>query len=280
MRLSRPPRPALRPFVSTVWAIESGPEDPPFAPGREHVLPSGDMHLVFRLGDAPLRLFGGAHDAVGQKSATALVGGARASFYARELAAPSASVGALLRPGAAELLFGVTAGELAGRHTALDELWGAEAAIVQERLAEARGAAARLDVLERTLLRRLPAVRALHPAIAAALERLGAGGRVDEAVAASGFSHRHFVATFRRTVGLPPKLWSRVVRFGRALDRAAREPETPWVEIALDAGYSDQSHFQRDFAEVAGMTPGEYRRAAPAAPAHVPVEPPGARRRR
>jgi AraC-like DNA-binding protein len=280
MRLSRPPRPELRPFVSTVWAIEPGPEDPPFVPGREHVLPTGGMHLVFRLGEAPLRLFEGADDAVGRTAATALVGGARASFYVRELAAPSASVGAMLRPGAAELLFGVPAGELAGRHTALDELWGGAAAIAREQLLEARGAAARLERLERLLLRRLPAVRALHPAIAAALERLAASGRVDEAIAASGFSHRHFVATFRRAVGLAPKLWSRVVRFGRALDRAARAPETPWVEIALDAGYSDQSHFQRDFAEVAGMTPGEWRRAAPAAPAHVPADRPGGRRRR
>ena len=79
------------------------------------MLPSGDMHLVFRLDDAPLRLFDGAHDAVGQRAATALVGGARASFYARELAAPSASVGAMLRPGAAELLFGVPAGQYKAR---------------------------------------------------------------------------------------------------------------------------------------------------------------------
>lgn len=271
MRLFRPPRAALRPFVSTVWAIEPDPDDSPFVGGREHVLPSGAMHLVFRTSDAPLRLFDGSGDAVGRLAAPALVGGARAGFYARGLAAPATSVGAMLEPGAAELLFGATAEELAGRHTALEDLWGREAGLARERLLEARGAEARLAALEGLLLRRLPAVRALHPAIAAALELLAAGGRVDQAVAASGFSHRHFVATFRRTVGLPPKLWSRVVRFGRALDRAAREPETPWVEIALDAGYSDQAHFQRDFVEVAGVTPGQWRRAAPCAPAHLPV---------
>jgi AraC-like DNA-binding protein len=280
MRLSRPPRPALRPFVSTVWAIEPDPEDPPFSPGRESVLPTGGMHLVFRMTDVPLRLFDGPEDAVGRAAATALVGGARASSYLRELAAPAASVGAMLRPGASELLFGVSAEEIAGRHTALADHWGSAAELARERLFEARGAAARLDALEELLLGRLPALRALHPAIAAALERLAASGRVDAAVAASGFSHRHFVATFRRVVGLPPKLWSRVIRFGRALDRAAREPATPWVEIALDAGYADQSHFQRDFVAVAGMTPGEWRRAAPAAPAHVPVDPGDGRHRR
>jgi AraC-like DNA-binding protein len=238
------------------------------------------MHLVFRMTESPLRLFDGPEDAVGRAAATALVGGARASSYLRELAAPAASVGAMLRPGAAELLFGVSAEELAGRHTALGDLWGSAAELVRERLLAARGAAARLDVLEELLLARLPALRALHPGIAAALERLATNGHVGEAVAASGFSHRHFVATFRRAVGLPPKLWSRVVRFGRALDRAAREPEAPWVEIALDAGYADQSHFQREFVEVTGMTPGEWRRAAPPAPAHVPVDPGDGRRRR
>lgn len=280
MRLFRPPRPALRPFVSTVWAIEPEPEDPPFAPGRESVLPTGGMHVVFRVTDSSLRLFDGPEDTVGHVAAPALVGGARASSYLRELAAPAASVGAMLRPGAAELLFGVSAEELAGRHTALVDLWGSAAELARERLFEARGAMVRLDALEELLLGRLPALRALHPGIAAALERLAANGRVDEAVAASGLSHRHFVATFRRAVGLPPKLWSRVVRFGRALDRAAREPETPWVEIALDAGYADQSHFQRDFVEIADMTPGEWRRASPAAPAHVPIDPGDGRRRR
>jgi len=45
----------------------------------------------------------------------------------------------------------------------------------------------------------------------------------------------------------------------------------PWVALALEAGYSDQSHFNRDFLEIAGMTPQAYRRAAPASPNHVPA---------
>ena len=43
------------------------------------------------------------------------------------------------------------------------------------------------------------------------------------------------------------------------------------MELALEAGYSDQSHFNRDFLEIAGMTPQAYRRAAPTSPHHVPA---------
>ncbi|MBZ0234634.1 MAG: helix-turn-helix domain-containing protein, partial [Deltaproteobacteria bacterium] len=117
-----------------------------------------------------------------------------------------------------------------------------------------------------------PTVRGVHPAIAAALARLRDGDSVAAAVAASGYSHRGLVALFRDTIGLSPKLWSRVQRFQRAITRAAAHPETPLVEIAYGAGYSDQAHFTRELRALAGMSPREYVASATAgAHNHVPV---------
>src|SRR5258708_33665452 len=66
------------------------------------------------------------------------------------------SVGAQLRPGAAEVLLGVPASELADRHTPLGELWGRAAHEVHERLLEAGHPERRLDVFESLLAARLP----------------------------------------------------------------------------------------------------------------------------
>ena len=264
-------RPALRPFVESVWAMDEVPSAEACARRREHVIPTGQMHLVFRLSGEPLRLFDHDQDREGRVISTMLVGGARSGFYTRDVTAPLCSVGALLRPGAAEVLFGVHAHELSEAHTALEDLWGASARSMRDELGEARTLEGRLDAFERRLAQRLPAVRGVHPAVARALEQLGDAAGVHDVVKQSGYSHRRFLTLFSRAVGLTPKMYSRVVRFQQALRRSAFDGHDAWADIAIAAGYSDQSHFNREFREFAGVTPGEYRQAKPRFPHHVPI---------
>nr|WP_251010841.1 helix-turn-helix domain-containing protein [Variovorax paradoxus] len=270
MLLTRTPGPWLRPYVRSMWAMEPAAEASNTTL-REHVLPTGDMHLVFRLSGPPLRLFADAADRAGYTVGYAIVGGTRSSFYARDVSVPSRSVGVQLRPGAARALFGLPAHELAERHTPLDALWGAAA--VQEALERVHAAGTletQLDVLEALLTERLQArPQAMHPAIAQALARLGGGAPIHELVDASGYSHRRFISLFRDAAGLPPKRLERVLRFQRVMAAWTGTDTLPWIDLALQAGYSDQPHFNRDFLEITGMTPQAYARASPDSPNHV-----------
>ncbi|MEC9364949.1 MAG: helix-turn-helix transcriptional regulator [Pseudomonadota bacterium] len=272
MFVARPPMPLLRPFVAQLWATDDAGAGTHTVTPVEHTLPTGLMHLVFRLDDAPLRLRESPQDA-GVLLRGALVGGARSRYVIRERSAPACSVAAVLRPGAASLLFGGGAHELAGRHTPLDELWGREAALLRERLQQAPDAVSRMALLEAALAARLPRVRALHPGIAAVLARMDAAGSVAAAVAHSGVSHRHFVAQFRAATGLAPKTWLRVQRFQCALRQLRRGDAL--ATVAADAGYSDQAHFGRDFVAFSGVTPTAYRSRLPPQANHVPVALPG-----
>lgn len=270
MSFQRAPAPALLPFATVLWASD-GEARPRL---RERVLPTGAMHLVIRLDDAPLRLFSGADDAAGHTVGTAVVGGARAEAYLREVGgARSRTVGVQLRPGAASVLLGAPAGVLAGRHVTLEDLWGREAARLREQLAEAPSPAARLALLEAHLVARIAGRGGIPPALEVALHCLSAGGSVSRAAEASGFSHRHFLVRFREEVGLAPKAYGRVLRLQRVLQRLTREPAAPWVDVALDAGFADQAHLARDFRELTGLTPSAYRSLAPAQPHHVPLAP-------
>jgi len=272
--LVRPPCPALRSFVRVLWTSEASGATP--GPARERLLPTGAMHLALRTAGPPVRLYAGDGDLEGFTVGHAVVGGARDAPYLKA-ALPGPSTGAVLEPGAARALLGATAAELAGRHTALDALWGVGAvAVAREQVAQAPDAAARLDVLERALLARLRgAVRLLHPAVAEALLGLRASPSVAAAVARTGYSHRRVIALFREEVGLAPKVYARVLRFQRAVTLLAGRPTAPLGELALRAGYADQAHLGREFLALAGVSPGRYRRAAPAFPNHLPARAPG-----
>ncbi len=264
MLLRVAPSPALRPFVRQLWAIASDGR----AVRREHVLPTGCMAIAIRVTGPALRLFRDPDDFTGQVVGHAVVGGARVGHYVREAGAAGLSVGAQLEPGAAGALFGEAADALAQRHTRLEDLWGAGATSLRDQLAEAPTARAALATFDAWLLARVPTVRGVHPGVAESLLRLRAGATVADAVAASGLSHRHLIARFREATGLAPKQHARVLRLQRALE-ALQRPGRALCDVALEAGYSDQAHFSRDFHVFAGMTPGQWRQAAPENAHHV-----------
>jgi transcriptional regulator GlxA family with amidase domain len=73
-----------------------------------------------------------------------------------------------------------------------------------------------------------------------------------ETVALGG---RHLERQFRAAVGVSPKLFSRVVRFRRALALLRRPDRPSWPRIAAEAGYFDQAHLIREIRAFAGTTP-------------------------
>jgi AraC-like DNA-binding protein len=255
IHISRPPHPILRPFVDLIWA--STAEAPVAA--RERMLPSVSAHLVIRLGGKPLRLFAGDTDEVGAFVSPAVVGGVRDAAYLKDSSDPAPTVGAVFRPGAAGAFLGAPTGSFAGHHTPLDAFWGGEVESLRDELSASTDLEGRLIILEHALLRRLPRIRGVDPAIVQAallLERRPVG----KVAAALDWSHRHFIARFSDAVGLSPKRYARLVRFGRVLLRLERQKETGLAEIAQDAGYADQAHFNRDFRTFSGISPGEYRK--------------------
>ena len=271
--MQRTPHLLLAPFVKTAWASLPAATGAKAAPAREHVLPTGMMHLVFRLSGPSVRIFGSAADGEGRQLGHTLVGGPRAVFYAKDVSAPSPSVGVQLLPGAAQALLGLPADELTGQHVSLEDLWGSHAAVAREQLLAAATPREALHHLEALLLQRLRAgpARAAHPVALQALRQFEAGMGVDDAVARSGYSHRQFIRLFSQAVGLGPKLYCRVRRFQKALPLV--QGPLALAAVAMEAGYSDQPHFNREFREFAGLTPEQYRLARPASANHVPVPP-------
>jgi AraC-like DNA-binding protein len=228
------------------------------------------MHVVVRLSDEPVRIFDRADASEARAIGCTVIGGVRSRFHVKDVSRPARAVGAMLRPGAALSLLGAPAEAFSERHTPLEDVWGRGAGELRERLLEA-SPAEQLARFEQLLSRRLPRVRGIHPAVAFALERFATSDDIGEIVAETGYSHRRFLTLFRESVGLAPKRYGRVRRVHHLLEAIERAPETPWSELAFAAGFSDQSHLTRELSEIAGVTPGAFRRIAPRRAHHVPI---------
>src|SRR5204863_6694413 len=70
-----------------------------------------------------------------------------------------------------------------------------------------------------------------------------------------GWSRRHLTSRFTAEFGLGPKAVIRVVRFEYACELFLTRPGKSLAEIAVNAGYYDQSHLTREWSELAGCTP-------------------------
>lgn len=268
MMQTRAPRPPLVGVVKTLWASARGAPRPG---ARERVLPTGDVHLALRLDDVPLRLFDDPRDPSGFVVGCCVVGGARAAPYLRDVSAPTASVGAQLTPSGVRALFGVSAAALAGRHTELGTLWGADAARLRRRLAAIEDPGERLDAFEAALASRLVGGTELHPAVVHALARFETIDDVATVARETGWSTRRLSTLFFDAVGLSPKVFARVARLQRTLP-SALDPTRPLAVVAADCGFSDQAHLTRELRTLTGLTPATYRRARPLLTNHVPLE--------
>jgi AraC-like DNA-binding protein len=142
----------------------------------------------------------------------------------------------------------------------LDEALGDDGTALVDKLAEAATWDERLDVLDaafacRDLPVMAPEVIWLRRQLVASRGR----ARVEPLMDETGWSRRHVTERFRRQLGIPPKAYARLLRFQHAtallLDE---EASRSLADVATETGYYDQSHLTRDFAALAGITPGAY----------------------
>ncbi len=239
------PHPALR---GRVLAYTCFREESAIAPVRRET-PSGELVLVIGLGGRllagpSLRPYGafvaGLHDRPTRTS----YGGFQEGVQVR------------LDPLGAYALLGVALDDLGNQVVELSDVLPA-AGQWAERLA-VEPWPGRFALLDRLILTRMTRGPQPSDEVAGAwreLRRTAGTARIADLAAFSGRSHRHLAARFREQVGAPPKRAARVLRYERAARLLSRGLSP--AAVAARCGYADQPHLTREFAALAGLTPGQ-----------------------
>ncbi|MBA4495078.1 helix-turn-helix domain-containing protein [Paenactinomyces guangxiensis] len=75
----------------------------------------------------------------------------------------------------------------------------------------------------------------------------------------AGLSPYYLIRSFKNQIGLPPHSYQRYLRILKA--KQALHSTKSLIEVALENGFYDQSHFTRDFKGMFGVTPNQYRKS-------------------
>jgi AraC-like DNA-binding protein len=234
--------------------------------GYEKLVPRGTVDLIFNLA-GPQQMFvdgdfGKRHTfrrvwVSGLFSKPLFVGPAyRAEIHGTHL------VGVSIKPWALYGLFGVNAAELTNEVLEADELFGSQVFSTWEAIGAAETAEGRYEVLmtflrhcQRRLARATP-----FSALWAAQEtsRLDGNIRVEDLCAELSLSRKHLGSTFRTSVGMTPKSFARLVRFRSAMHHISSSGGSDLASLAIDLGFTDQAHLNKEFKAFAGDSPKRF----------------------
>jgi len=225
------------------------------AVSRERILPNGLVELVVCLA-GPHRLIEGNGTQVLRTCLTGLQTGPMViehPSYHRVL-------GLRLYPAGAYALLSLPMREISGTTVDLSDVVGRAGDELAERCHDAVSVERCFHIAADWVAERVTRARGLDPRIAWSIGRIEqSGGQVPiaELREHTGYSKTRLAGAFRDQIGVVPKMYARIVRYRRALallDAGANA----LADVALQAGYYDQSHMTTEFRDLGGLTPREF----------------------
>lgn len=151
--------------------------------------------------------------------------------------------------------------ELANRVVRLDDLWAPDLRESILRLGEAKSDAERFLACDDLVATRIATVEPLDAAASLIRrELLRAEPPTVRSIAQQlGWSEKRVGRRLRRHIGMSPSGLRRLARFERFWSRLRSEPSEHLADLALEAGYFDQPHLNREVRAFADVTPSALR---------------------
>ena len=253
------PHPSLKPYLVEI----EGYFETPGPPVRRREMPNGNVVLIINFG--PNWLIGGELTGNRLERFSSFIGGVDDAYSVSESSGGAHCMQVNFTPLGARLFLRASARELAHRVVGFSDVLGTEGSRLAERLYHAGDWSARCAMIEAEIAARILPDAPARDLPAFVWERIiDSHGTVPigDLATVCGVSRKHLSVTFRQAIGIAPKPYAQVCRFQKAAGILSGHTTPAWSDIALDCGYSDQAHFNRDFRRFSGYTPGEYRARA------------------
>jgi AraC-like DNA-binding protein len=239
-----PPAAELAAFVDYHWILRWDLRGKPSH--EQRVLPNLAVHATFFRGAS------GVH-------------GPARDVFSHHLEGRVQGLGVRFRPGCFRAFLGGPVSDIADRAVPLTDVFGPMAIEAVESVRSADDDAQMVRAVDNLLIANPGTLTPSARRASAAVESIARDPqitRVAQLCADTGLTTRSLQRLFAEHVGCPPKWAIRIYRLNDAAQRITTEGDVDYAGLAVRLGYSDQSHFIRDFRTVTGQSPGEYARTA------------------
>jgi AraC-like DNA-binding protein len=246
------PAPELAEVVDYHWILRWDRRGRPAYDQR--VLPNLSVHAAFFPGAA------GVH-------------GPARDVFSHRLRGLVQGLGVRFRPGCFRAFLDGPVRDIADRTVPLTAVFGPGASDAAESVQNAADDAEMTSAVDNLLIANRVVLGPAARHAAAAVESIARDPgitRVAQLCAHTGLTTRSLQRLFAEHVGCPPKWAIRIYRLNDAAHRIVTEGAPDYAGLAVRLGYSDQSHFIRDFRTVTGRPPAEFARTARPRPAGEP----------
>jgi len=248
------PTPPLSSYIDCLWYINDTVQYQ-----RERILPTGNIEIMLNFG-APFRVYEHDNNDHFTLNHSAWIAGFQTDYIINEPVAETHMMGIRLKPFALPILIDIPAHEFHNQIIDIDLIWGRFVHDLREQLYCLPTVQDKFDHLEQVLRRRILLDNDKLQLVEYAVCILGQQNSISvrDLCQHIGVSNKHLINLFKQSIGVTPKALSKVFRFQNALNTINPQTNIDWVEIAINAGYYDQSHFNKEFATFTGMSPSQY----------------------
>ena len=226
---------ALAPYIRHYWILQ----DDSIAPGSGRTLPIGCMQLVFHKGKQLLLL------GESELQPQSFISGQSVGFSDVMSTGRIEMITVVFQPYAVKALFHIPSHLFHGQTVDTDAMEDVELSDLVKQVFLRR-----LYTLPEYNLKRMSAVFHeinLRPQI-----------NISHLSETACLSSKQFGRIFADYVGTTPKEFIRIIRMQRALSMLQQDATIPFVQVAYECGFSDQSHMIKEFKLFSGYTPAEY----------------------
>ncbi len=249
------PAPPLSEYIECLWYINDTIQYK-----RERILPTGMIEIMLNFG-APFRVYDNNDTTQFTLNHDAWIAGFQTEYIINEPLAETHMMGIRLKPYGLSLLMDIPAHEFHNQLIDIDLIWGREVHTLREQLYCLPTPQQKFSHLEQALHKRILSQRdniKLVEYAVCILKQSKTNLSVRELCQEIGVSNKHLIQLFKSYIGVSPKALSKVFRFQNVLNTIDPKADIDWVDIAMSAGYYDQSHFNKEFTSFTGMSPSQY----------------------